>query len=275
MAVNYGSDSPLKTRSVVAESTAASRQDDMGLTDTSLESTWVHRIWVTAGCSAMGGMVMKAMQAVDSGEAAMGAIMAAVTAYVLADLGTGVYHWGVDNYGDASTPVFGPQIDAFQGHHKRPWTITKRQFANNIQALARPATFVLAPFLLAPSNAYVDSFIGVFMACVVFSQQFHAWAHSRKTDLPAFVIKLQEMGVLVPRKMHGAHHRPPFNVNYCIVSGLWNPLLDHANFFPRLERFILATWGVRPRSWSETSVEWLQEGSYFSDGSDLDDTWTR
>lgn len=43
-----------------------------------------------------------------------------------------VYHWGVDNYGDGSTPVFGRQIAAFQGHHQRPWTITQREFANNL-----------------------------------------------------------------------------------------------------------------------------------------------
>ncbi|CAF2072183.1 unnamed protein product, partial [Brassica napus] len=55
--------------------------------------------------------------------------------YVLTDLGSGVYHWAIDNYGDESTPQVGAQIEAFQGHHKWPWTITKRQFANNLHAL--------------------------------------------------------------------------------------------------------------------------------------------
>ena len=49
-----------------------------------------------------------------------------------ADFGTGVYHWSVDNYGSGATPVVGDQIAAFQGHHQRPWTITQRQFANNL-----------------------------------------------------------------------------------------------------------------------------------------------
>ena len=31
-----------------------------------------------------------------------------------ADLLSGVYHWGVDNYGDGATPVFGSQIAGFQ-----------------------------------------------------------------------------------------------------------------------------------------------------------------
>ena len=37
---------------------------------------------------------------------------------------------------------------------------------------------------------------------------------------------VQDAGVLVSRKAHGAHHRAPFEGNYCIVSGIWNPILD-------------------------------------------------
>lgn len=50
----------------------------------------------------------------------------------VADFLTGVYHWSVDNYGDGSTPVVGSQIAAFQGHHQKPWTITEREFCNNV-----------------------------------------------------------------------------------------------------------------------------------------------
>jgi ubiquitin-conjugating enzyme E2 variant len=49
-----------------------------------------------------------------------------------ADFLTGVYHWGVDNYGSGKTPVVGSQIAAFQGHHQKPWTITEREFCNNV-----------------------------------------------------------------------------------------------------------------------------------------------
>ncbi|KAH7292937.1 hypothetical protein KP509_28G004200 [Ceratopteris richardii] len=246
--------------------------DDMGVTDTDLESTWEHRAWLATGNLAMIGLMAKAVEAsttiADWG--GMGAV--SVAAYVIADLASGIYHWGIDNYGDASTPVFGSQIDAFQGHHKRPWTITKRQFSNNIHALARPAAFTIAPFLLLPGNAALDSFVAVFLACVVYSQQFHAWAHSKKKDVPEIVTKLQNAGLLVSRKMHGAHHRPPYNANYCIVSGLWNPLLDGNRVFSRLEKMIFSVWSVRPRSWTETSREWLQDGSYFSDGTDVDES---
>lgn len=66
---------------------------------------------------------------------------------------------------------------------------------------------------------------------------------------------LQGAGILVSRKAHGAHHRAPFEGNYCIVSGFWNPILDAGGspdgFFRRLERFVAARTGVEPRCWYE------------------------
>ncbi|TXG67809.1 hypothetical protein EZV62_009084 [Acer yangbiense] len=34
-------------------------------------------------------------------------MLAGYIGYILSDLGSGVYHWGIDNYGDASTLIFG------------------------------------------------------------------------------------------------------------------------------------------------------------------------
>jgi hypothetical protein len=97
-----------------------------------LKSTMEHRLW-TYGClSILGASIAGAAADIHSpGDAAtvLGAVFAA---YVLSDLGTAVYHWAVDNYGDGNTPVFGRQIAAFQGHHQRPWTITQREFCNNV-----------------------------------------------------------------------------------------------------------------------------------------------
>ena len=57
---------------------------------------------------------------------------------VAADFLTGVYHWSVDNYGDGQTPIVGSQIAAFQGHHQEPWTITQREFCNNVHKVPLP-----------------------------------------------------------------------------------------------------------------------------------------
>ncbi|KAG0618402.1 hypothetical protein M758_4G061000 [Ceratodon purpureus] len=255
---------------VKSSSKVTKKEPVLGLTDTNLKSNLEHRLWVAFGATTVAGMVAKALSACQSGEDVMQVGAGLLASWVLSDLGTGFYHWGVDNYGDASTPFFGSQIDAFQGHHQRPWTITKREFANNIHAIARPAGMFLTPFLLLPSHPFGDSFLGFFLGMVIMSQQTHALSHFKKSQLPPFIIALQDNGVLLGRKMHGTHHKPPYDVNYCIVSGLWNPLLDRLQIFPRMERFIYNKWNVAPRSWSETSHEWMQADTYFEDGTEFD-----
>jgi len=52
--------------------------------------------------------------------------------------------------------------------------------------------------------------------------------------------------------------------NYCIVSGVWNPLLDAGgdekkSFFRNLENFVVAKTGVEPRCWHEPDYTWQEE----------------
>ncbi|XP_057433360.1 fatty acid desaturase 4, chloroplastic-like [Lotus japonicus] len=237
--------------------TAATRPMDNN--DPSLQSTWSHRAWVTAGCTTL---------LISLGESIKGSIglhmwaepiLAGCAGYILADLGSGVYHWAIDNYGDGTTPLFGAQIEAFQGHHKFPWTITRRQFANNLHALARVVTFTVLPIAILCHDPVVQGFVALFAGCIMFSQQFHAWAHGTKSRLPPLVVALQEAGVLVSRSQHAAHHRPPYDNNYCIVSGVWNEFLDKNRVLEALEMMLYFQLGLRPRSWSEPASEWMEE----------------
>uniref|UniRef100_A0A6N2MPB3 Lipid desaturase domain-containing protein n=1 Tax=Salix viminalis TaxID=40686 RepID=A0A6N2MPB3_SALVM len=199
------------------------------LNDPSLQSTWSHRSWVATGCVTVLVPLAKATVGAAHSHIWLEPMLAGYLGFILADLGSGIYHWGIDNYGDGSTPVFGNQIEAFQGHHKWPWTITRRQFANNLHALARAVAFVVLPIDLACDDPVMNAFAGV-MA-----------------------------GLLVSRSQHAAHHREPYNSNYCIVSGVWNEFLDKNKFFEAMEMALYFKLGVRPRSWSEPSSDWIEE----------------
>jgi hypothetical protein len=86
-----------------------------------LRSTWPQRAWTLAGTAAILSSLSTSASLVAAGSSTPAEpVAAALAAYSLADLATGVYHWFVDNHGDASTPVFGAQIAAFQGHHSHP-----------------------------------------------------------------------------------------------------------------------------------------------------------
>ncbi|GLU21207.1 hypothetical protein SLE2022_373600 [Rubroshorea leprosula] len=151
------------------------------------------------------------------------------------------------------------RIETFQGHHKWPWTITRRQFANNLHALARAITFSVLPTDLLCNNAIIHGFVALCLGCIMFSQQFHAWAHGTKRKLPPLVVALQDVAVLVSRSQHSAHDWPPYKNNYCLVSGVWNQLLDQHKVFEALEMVVFFKLGVRPRSWSEPSAEWTED----------------
>lgn len=69
---------------------------------------------------------------------AVASLSTIVASYILADFGSGVLHWSVDNYGNGRTPIMGSIIAAFQGHHSAPWTITYRGFCNNVWKLCIP-----------------------------------------------------------------------------------------------------------------------------------------
>ncbi|KAK6132914.1 hypothetical protein DH2020_033350 [Rehmannia glutinosa] len=223
-------------------------------------STWAHRAWFATGCAAVLFSLAKSLHSLRASTNPrpwLESILAAVAAYVLSDLGTGIYHWAIDNYGAAGTPVFGPQIEAFQGHHEQPWAITKRHLANNLyQTAATVAAFVF-PVSLFSGDPAVLAFVGVFAGLVIFSQQFHAWAHTPRGKLPPVVAALQDAGILLAQPQHAAHHRPPYNNNYCIVSGLWNGFLDRSGFFLGLEMVLDRVAGYRPRSWTQSLVTCL------------------
>ncbi|CAL5010683.1 unnamed protein product [Urochloa decumbens] len=220
-----------------------------------LRSTWPHRALTLAGSLAILASFLTTARLVAASVSPtadlLAAAMAAAAGYSLADLTTGVYHWLIDNYGGADTPVLGAQIAAFQDHHLRPSAIIHLEPCNNLHVVAGVVAVALpaAGAALLPATAAAHSFAGAFAACVMLSVQFHAWAHERPARLPPGVAALQDAGVLLSPSQHAAHHRKPHNNNYCIVSGMWNGVLDRYKLFEAVEKVIYRATGVQPRSW--------------------------
>ncbi|KAF8079769.1 hypothetical protein N665_1002s0019 [Sinapis alba] len=196
--------------------------------DPTLQSTWTHRLWVAAGCTTVFASFAKSITGGFSSHLLLEPALAGYAGYILADLGSGLYHWAIDNYGDESTPLVGTQIEAARGHHKWPWIITKRQFANNSHALARGITFTVLPLVIACNDPVVHGFVSMFAFCILLCQQFHAWAHGSKSSLPPLVVAFQNMGLLLSRRQH---------------------------IFEALEKVLYVQFGVRPRSWSDPNSE--------------------
>ena len=218
-----------------------------------LESTWEHRLHV--GTHYM--VTLALLQQVASAYVAKGGVtatdgveLAATLAFslVFSDFFSGVFHWSVDNYGNKHTPVLGAVIEAFQGHHDAPWTITYREFSNNVHKITKitiPAMLAIAA--VHPASPLITLFGAMFFNLQVLSQEFHKISHLTKP--PKWATVLQDLGLIISRKEHGQHHSNPFESNYCILTGTCNKFMDNSGFFRVLERAVYEATGVRPNCW--------------------------
>ncbi len=177
----------------------------------------------------------------------VGAIIASV---VLGDIGTGVFHWSVDNYGSLKTPVVGSICHAFQGHHDTPWTITFRSMANNLYKVAYGCAPSLLLLCTLPNVSPLPRlFFALFINWWLLSQELHKYSHMKTT--PPFVKRLMDTGLILSKKEHGLHHKPPYDSNYCILTGHNNKWMDDSKLFRRLERVVFELTGNEPNTWNE------------------------
>lgn len=196
----------------------------------------------------------------DGGNVGITALETFVTlfcSWVLADLGSGILHWSVDNYGNGKTPIMGGIIAAFQGHHSAPWTITERGFCNNVYKLCIPfgiPTVAAISYLAGPQHPLVTMFFTMFCAMEIMSQEFHKWSHMTKSQLPPLILALQKYGITIGRTPHAMHHLAPYEGNYSIISGICNDWLDKSGFFRRLEKIVYDMNGVESNAWKLDSA---------------------
>ncbi|KAF4368706.1 hypothetical protein G4B88_000963 [Cannabis sativa] len=181
--------------------------------DPTMLSTWSHRAWLASGCTTVLLSLSWLVIGVTNSKnhniwLALSSLVACVVGYVVVDLVSGLYHWAVDNYGSASTPIFGKQVKAFQLHHELPMRINKHEFVNRTHPFASIVTFIVLPIHIFLDHPIIHGFVFVFFGCAIFANQFHVWAHGTKNQLPPLVVALQDLGIFLGRSQHNKHHRP-------------------------------------------------------------------
>jgi ubiquitin-conjugating enzyme E2 variant len=192
------------------------------------------------------------MTAVNGGNVLLTSVQALLltfASWVIADFGSGVLHWSVDNYGNGRTPIMGSIIAAFQGHHTAPWTITQRGFCNNIYKLCIPFGIVPMTIISAITGPFTTFFFTVFCVMEIMSQEFHKWSHMTKSECPGWANWLQKKGLTIGRVPHAQHHMAPYDGNYCIISGICNEPLDKSGFFRWMEHMVYKINGVESNAW--------------------------
>lgn len=153
--------------------------------------------------------------------------------WLLADLVTGAFHWWEDNFGREDWPIVGPYIiEPNRLHHALPLAFTRHGF------WTRNNASIVAALLIGAALAFAFGLQPWILSLVIggaLSNEVHRFAH-QPSSAPAWLRVLQEIGLLQSPKEHAAHHRPPYDANYCILTDWLNPLLEALRFWFHLER---------------------------------------
>ena len=178
-------------------------------------------------------------------------LLAVCSAYLGADLVSGLVHWMGDTWCSPSTRFFGPAlIRPFREHHVDEKAITRHDFVETNGNNCLISTPVVSLSLLVPlHHGWLGIFVAVFLVALVFwvlmTNQFHKWAHLESP--PAVIAWLQRWHLILPPAHHAIHHAAPFNRYYCITVGWMNRPLQMIRFFPAMEWVISSLTGALPR----------------------------
>ena len=172
-------------------------------------------------------------------------------AWFLADLVSGVVHWGTDTWFDE---VLSERVISIaREHHLHPHHIVGYGFRDYVAYSTWPALLLLGPpglimTLLCGRSALVFHLM-VVVEVIAVTMFFGTYAHRlghRKSDW-AIVRFLQRWHFLIDVRHHNVHHRDNHDIQYCVVNGWANIVCDRIGFWRWLERMIYRFTGAIPR----------------------------
>ena len=146
------------------------------------------------------------------------------------DLFSGVLHVVHDNPIMIQIPVVSEPTLEFQWHHHIPQDLTSKSFLEVCGDLNTVTTLIFIVYCnpIGPydftKNATAMTIISWKFLFAYFGQLCHAMSHMPYYRRPEWINSLQKMGLMVSPKEHWGHHKN-YDDNYCIGSGIWNPVL--------------------------------------------------
>lgn len=169
----------------------------------------------------------------------------AIVGWLIADLIGGFVHWWEDRVARPRWAWLDKHFwEPNRLHHDQPMAFTRYGFwyRNSTTFLFAGAVCGVWFFAVGPSIVLLFAALGG-----MFQNEIHYWAHKKKGG---WIAVFQKVGVFQSVPEHARHHKPPQDKNYCILTDWLNPLLEHAKFWVRLERFL--GFGTRPEAISST-----------------------
>jgi len=158
-------------------------------------------------------------------------VLSIITIFIGYDLYSGILHVVLDHPSNIALPILGQPCLEFQWHHAIPDDLVRKSFIDvcgdlNVVVLIVIGINLCLLDLEKPSGvAFVIGGMKLFMA--YFGQFSHMSAHafSKSRKSKSMAVWLQKYGFMISPKEHMAHHKPPHDLDFCLI-GLCNPIID-------------------------------------------------
>ena len=176
----------------------------------------------------------------------------------LADLFSGLVHWGTDTWFDETQ--WCRVVSIAREHHIYPHHIVDYGVRDYLGYSCWPAALLIGPVVVflsvvvQPSLAtYLAVFLcGVVALCMVFGTYGHRLGHAPARS--PVVRRLQRLRFLISPSYHKVHHSGNHDIRYCVINGWANAVCDRIGFWRRLEMLVTACTGSVPR---RNDAEWF------------------
>jgi len=165
-----------------------------------------------------------------------------VCSFLWYDIYSGILHVVLDNPRFIAVPLLGPPCLEFQWHHHIPLDLTSKSFLQVCGDLNVVVTIVAMIFLYFYlyhqfDTPLVVTLLGFKILMAYYGQFCHRMAHTPKHLRSALVCLLQDSSLMISSKDHLKHHHD-HSTNYCIGSGICNPVVSYLHDHVTSNRWI-------------------------------------
>lgn len=159
--------------------------------------------------------------------------------WFVADFMAGFFHWWEDQYATEDMPIIGILISGPNSmHHAQPTRFLEGNY------FYRNWTNLVPALLVGLSLLCYDFWVALPFLFASQANEIHGWSHQKSNK---FIRMLQDTEFLASPRHHSKHHKDPFDRNYCVMSGWFNPIYDNSNFWYIIEWFVFKLTGFRPK----------------------------
>ena len=167
------------------------------------------------------------------------ALLWIVSAWIAADVATGIVHWWEDRYGDPAWPIVGKfVVEPNIVHHEDRLAFLRGGYWERNWTTILPSAGIAV--LASACGAWWLATVALFATQ---ANEIHGWAH-QKCSRP--IRGLQLLGILHSPEQHAVHHTRPFDRHFCVMTDFANPVLEATGFWETAENFV-ALFGCEPR----------------------------